>query len=112
MGKMHPREFSDSTKLGGGKPDGCAAIQRHVDGLESWDLMKFSREKCKGLLWGGTALCISAHCRAASQKRALEGGMWGFPVDSKLTINQQCSKEGQQSLGAAVPRLLLAHQGR
>ena len=100
---MHPREFSDSTKLGGGKPDGCAAIQRQVDGLESWDLVKFSREKCKGLLWGG---------RAASQKRALQGGMWGFPVDSKLTINQQCSKEGQQSLGAAVPRLLLAHQGR
>lgn len=109
---MHPREFSDSAELGGGKPDGCAAIQRLVDRLESWDLTKLSKEKCESLPWGGTALCISAHCRVASQKRALQGGMWGFPVGSKLTINQQCSKEGQQSLGAAVLRLLLARQGR
>ena len=46
--------ISGNAKVGGvvGKPEGCVAIQRYLDGLDKWTertLIKFNKGKCKVL---------------------------------------------------------------
>lgn len=54
-GAEHTRsKFAAHTKLGGADdaPEGCADIQRDMDGLEKWpnrNLMKFNKGKCQVL---------------------------------------------------------------
>lgn len=74
-------------------PDGCAACQRDLDGLEHWasrNLRKPSRGKCKIPLWG--------------RKSLLAG--WEAPGGHKVdweTEAHPCSKEGQQPPGLHQP---------
>ncbi|PKU35209.1 rna-directed dna polymerase from mobile element jockey-like [Limosa lapponica baueri] len=61
-------KFADDTELGGvaTTPDGCAAIQRDLCGLEKWakrNLTKFDRGKCKILSYLRRSNCIHPYTR-------------------------------------------------
>ena len=75
-------KVTDDTKLGGAAdtPEGCAAIQRDLDRLESWaqgNLIKFNKSKCKVLPLGRKNPCAGTgwglmYRKAASLRRPWE----------------------------------------
>ncbi|PKU40954.1 hypothetical protein llap_8740 [Limosa lapponica baueri] len=94
-------KFADDTKLGAvaGTPEGCAAIQRDLDRLESWaerNLMKFNKGKCRVLHLGRNNPMHGLTCwRAALRRKSYLGVL----VDNRMTICQQCALVAKKANG-------------
>jgi len=97
-------KFADDTKLGGvlGTPEGCAAIQRDLDRLESWtqrNVLKLNKGKCRVLHLGRNnpmhQYMLGADLlESSSVERDL-----GVLVDDKLTMSQQCALVSKKANG-------------
>ena len=93
-------KFADDAKLGGvaDTPEGCAAIQRDLDRLESWakaNLMKFSKSKCKVLCAGGNNPMHQYRLGADLLESGSVEEDLGVLVDSRLTLSHHCALRGQ-----------------
>ncbi|PKU44080.1 rna-directed dna polymerase from mobile element jockey-like [Limosa lapponica baueri] len=99
--------FADGAKLGGvaGTPEGCAAIQRDLDRLESWverNLMKFNNGKCTVLQLGRNnplhQYRLGADLLESSSAREKPWSPAGQQVDHEVAMCP-CGQEGQWSPG-------------
>jgi len=102
-------KFADDTKLGelADIPEGCAAIQRDLDRLESWaqrNPMKFNKGKCRVLHLGRNNLMESGSAERDQ----------GVLVDDGLIMNQQCALAAKKASGilGALGGVWPAGQGR
>ncbi|GAB0184035.1 mitochondrial enolase superfamily member 1 [Grus japonensis] len=97
-------KFADDTKLGGvaNTPEGCTAIQRDLDRLESCverNLVKFSKGKCRVLHLGRNnpkhqyRLGVDLLGSSAAEKDL------GVLVDNKLSMSQPCALVAKKANG-------------
>jgi len=89
-------KFADDTKLGGvvDTLEGCAAIQRDLDRLESWaerNLMKFNKGKCRVLHLGRNNLMHQYRLGADLLESSSVESNLDVLVEDRLTMSQKCA---------------------
>jgi len=97
-------KFADDTKLGGvaGTPEGCAAIQRDLDRLESLvqrNLKKFNKGKCRVLHLGRNNPMHQYRLGADLLGRRFVERYLGVQMGDKLTMSQQCAPAAKKANG-------------
>ncbi|GAB0204895.1 mitochondrial enolase superfamily member 1 [Grus japonensis] len=105
-------KFADDTKLGGvaDPPEGCAAIQRDLERLESWaerNQMKFIKGKCRHLLLGKNnpkhQYRLGADLPGSSSEERDLGVLVDVLVLARVELISQGARTGEPSWPGAIP---------
>ncbi|PKU39461.1 pol- hypothetical protein [Limosa lapponica baueri] len=97
-------KFADDTKLGrlADTPEGCAAVQRDLNRLESWadkNLMRFNKGKCRVLHLGRKNPRHQYRLGVDLLGSTTEEKDLRVLVDGRLSISQQCALVAKRANG-------------
>ncbi|GAB0208185.1 mitochondrial enolase superfamily member 1 [Grus japonensis] len=112
---MRGQSVPSASLLGGvaDTPEGCAAIQQHLDRLESWverNQMKFHKGKCRVLHLGRNNLKHQYRLGVDLLGSSSAEKDLGVLVDNKLSMSQQCvlmAKKANGILGSLPTSTIL-----